>query len=227
MDERASVDLITALARVWSKIRALHPEVPGVVLLAAPAANGMPNSLGHFAPLRWRGPRTVADSIHEVVVIAEHLDRPPEQILETLIHEAAHAYNHQRGVHDCSKSQYHNRKYKETAEALGLEVRQVAHYGFALTSLAPGTAGKYEEEVQYLQRVLIHRRRPDLSPGRGTSSSDEDQDTDNNEDGSTSSSRSRKAVCRCEPPFIIRVAKTTLERTVISCETCDQPFALT
>jgi len=225
MDERSSVALIDALARVWSRIRTYHPDVPGVVLLAAPAANGMPNSLGHFAPLRWKGPRAVADPIHEVVVIAEYLDRSVEEILSTLLHEAAHALNHQRGVHDCSRSQYHNKKYKETAEALGLDVKQVANYGFALTTLALGTATRYEDEIQYLQQVLIHRRRPVLATGRG-SSTEEDQDADNNEDSGTSSSRSRKAVCRCEPQFIIRVSKTTLERTVIRCETCDSPFVL-
>lgn len=124
-----------------------------------------------------------------------------------------------------STSQYHNRKYEETAEALGLDVRQVANYGFALTTLALGTASKYEEEIQYLQQVLIHRRRPVVSPGRGSSNS-EDQDANNNEDSGTSSSRSRKAACRCEPQFIIRVSKTTLERTVIRCETCGSPFVL-
>jgi len=66
VDERASVDLIDALARIWSRIRSHHPDVPGVVLLAAPAANGAPNSLGHFAPLRWKGPKNVGDPVHEV-----------------------------------------------------------------------------------------------------------------------------------------------------------------
>ncbi len=227
MDERASVDLISALARVWSKIRSYHPDVPGVVLLAAPAANGAPNCLGYFAPLRWNAPKVAGDPVHEVVVIAEYLDRGVEDILDTLLHEAAHALNFARKIHDCSRSQYHNAKFKEAAEALGLEVTKVKHYGYALTRLAIGTATLYEQEIQHLQGVLIHRRRPVvvLTGDTGGSTPEGPDAGDNKEDGK-SSARSRKAVCRCEPPFIIRVSKATIERTSITCGTCGEEFAL-
>ena len=55
MDERTSVRLIEALSRVWTKIRIRHPDVPPVVLLAAPAPRGEMRVLGHFAALRWSG----------------------------------------------------------------------------------------------------------------------------------------------------------------------------
>lgn len=54
MHERTSVVLIEALTRVWSRIRVHHPEVPGVMLLAAPSLRSDLSVLGHFAPLRWR-----------------------------------------------------------------------------------------------------------------------------------------------------------------------------
>lgn len=217
MDEQTSVRLIEALARVWTRIRLLHPEVPAVVLLTAPAARDQMNVLGHFAALRWTGKRKENHHLHEVVVVAEHLDRPAEEIIETLIHEAAHALNFERGIYDCSRSQYHNQRFKAAAEELGLEVAQVRHYGFAHTSLPKTTAEKYTAELHQLIAVLIHRRRPPpigegtMPPSGGT---DEDDDQPR--------SRSRKATCACG--YIIRVAKQTLQDTTIRCESCGEPF---
>lgn len=216
-DEQWSVALIQALAALWTKIRTLHAGVPGVVLIPAPAHRDQKNVLGHFAPVRWR--RRDDEHLHEVVVVAEHLNRPAEDVLETLIHEAAHALNFERGIRDCSRSQYHNRSFKSAAEELDLIVEQVPHYGFAKTSLGPATADRYAAEVEQLRTVLIHRRGITLrpTPPGGTPPADDDGDT---------SSRSRKAVCACEPPFIIRVAKKTIEATTILCSTCGQAFRL-
>ena len=221
MDEQTSVQLIQALANVWTAIRDRHPDVPGVVLIPAPAQRGRTNVLGHFAPLRWRTRESGGHLLHEVVVVAEHLDRSAEDIVETLVHEAAHAMNFARGVRDCTASQYHNKKFKAAAEELGLEVTQVKHYGFALTRLLPGTVERYRSVTSELDQVLVHRQRLLTRPrgprpgGSGAAG---------NGDGSPS--RSRKATCACAPPFIIRVSKRTIEDTVIRCESCEEPFNL-
>lgn len=219
MHERASVVLIEALTRIWSRIRVFHPDVPGVMLLAAPSPRGDLSVLGHFAPLRWRGKKTGGTHHHEVVVVAEHLDRDPTEIVGTLIHEAAHALNFERGIHDCSRSQYHNRAFKEAAEQLGLSVEQVPHYGFAVTRLKPETAARYEEDIQHLAEVLIHRAKPAAASGVSPPKGGTDDSPDERP-----GSRSRKAVCKCS--FIIRVAKTTLEQTTIRCESCGEAFVL-
>lgn len=219
MHERTSVVLVEALARVWTRIRVHHPEVPGVMLLAAPSLRSDLSVLGHFAPLRWRHRQKDGTSHHEVMVVAEHLDRSPEDIIGTLLHEAAHALNFERGIHDCSRSQYHNQHFKAAAEALGLEVEQVRHYGYALTCLKPETAARYEEDSKHLAEVLIHRAKPiaeiGVSPPKG---GDEEPPDDK------PTVRNRKAVCKCS--FIIRVALATLRKTVIRCDTCGEPFRL-
>ena len=127
MDERLSVGLIAALARVWTSIRSKHPAVPGVVILAAPGARDQPRVLGHFAALRWSAKENSGKALHEVVVVAEYLNRPAEDVVETLLHEAAHAMNFDRGIKDCSRSQYHNARFKVAAEEVGLTVEQVPH----------------------------------------------------------------------------------------------------
>lgn len=219
MDERLSVGLIAALARVWTSIRSKHPNVPGVVILAAPGSRDQPRVLGHFAALRWSAKAKEGSRFHEVVVVAEYLSRPAEDVVETLLHEAAHAMNFERGITDCSRSQYHNRHFKTAAEELGLTVQQVPHYGYAETALPPATAERYQSDIQALQTFLIHRRRLLEPPtGPGTTGG-----IDNDDGLKGPSSRARKATCRC--PFIIRVSKKVLASTTIRCESCGQPFA--
>jgi len=221
MDERASVHLIEALSRVWSKIRALHPGVPGVVLLPTPASGRM-NVLGHFAALRWNGVTQGASRLHEVVVVAEHLDRPAEAIAETLLHEAAHALNFERRIHDCSASQYHNKHFRQAAEKLGLSVQQVPHYGHALTTLPDSTSKVYADEIEALRQVLIHRSRSTgTTPTGPTPTGDDDSEPDDKP-----ASRSRKATCSCSPPYIIRVSRSTISETTIRCDSCGEAFRL-
>lgn len=191
------------------------------MLLAAPSLRRDLSVLGHFAPLRWRHKEKDGMHYHEVVVVAEHLDRSPADIVETLLHESAHALNFARGIKDCTRSQYHNRHFKAAAEEVGLTVEQVQHYGFAFTRLKPGTITRYEEDIKQLAEVLVHRAKPvaTLIGGGGATGTNGDE---GNED--KPASRNRKATCGC--PFIIRVAKATLDNTTIRCESCGEGFKL-
>jgi hypothetical protein len=218
-DENYSLRLVAALSSLWSAIRVRHPQVPPVVLLPAPSSSRSYNVLGHFAPLRWRAPRSgEGKQLHEVVVVAEHLNRKAEDILETLIHEAAHAMNFARGIRDCSKSQYHNAKFKAAAEELGLEVQRMDHYGWALTTLGKGTADRYQAGVAELLAVLIHRRRAVMVTPVGG-------DTPTTSDGEDRPrGRLLKATCKCG--HIIRLSRKTIESTEIRCQSCGEPFEL-
>lgn len=218
-----SLRLIAALTALWNAIRQRHPEVPAVVLLPAPSLAKKMNVLGHFAPLRWKGKRPDDDRLHEVLVVAEHLDRGAEEVLDTLLHEAAHAANHERGVRDCSRSQYHNSSFRTMAESLGLSVRQVPHYGHAQTTLPAATAQLYEAGLAALREVLISRRRP-IANATGTTTGGVNTPTDDSDPDVEDGPRSRhlKATCACG--FVIRASKKTLQNTVIRCETCGEPF---
>ena len=216
-----SLRLIAALTELWNAIRARHPSVPAVVLLPAPSPAKRMNVLGHFAPLRWKGRRPNDDRLHEVLVVAEHLDRGAEEVLDTLLHEAAHAANHERGVKDCGKSQYHNSAFRKMAESLGLEVQQVPNYGYAHTTLPAATAQLYETGLAALREVLISRHRP-IALVTGTASGVNTPTDDEPDDEDGPRSRHLKAMCACG--FVIRASKKTLQNTVIRCETCGEPF---
>lgn len=209
MEELKSVLLTQALARIWTRIRERHPGVPGVVLLAAPSTHRHMNVLGHFAALRWRGREQKGEQLHEVVVVAEHLDRSASDVVETLIHEAAHAWNFAKAIFDCSASQYHNKNFRDAAELLGLDVTNVPHYGYALTKLPKPTADHYLDEISHLDSVLMYRKRPmvvlpPLGPGGGVGAND------NSDPDGEARPRSRNLRATCECPFVIRVSKKTL-----------------
>lgn len=225
METDPSVALIRALSDVWTTIRLRHPDVPAVVLLPAPALRR--GVLGHFAPLRWSPRRQNGALLHEVVVVGEHLDRAPGDIVETLLHEAAHAMNFERGIRDCSASQYHNQKFQMAAEEIGLAVAKVPHYGYALTVMTPVTTRRYEDVTHELTEVLLHRRGVLISvktPKDGGSEDGETPPTATNDD--TTKGRNRKAICACDPPFIIRASKKTLTDTTVRCDRCGDAFDL-
>lgn len=77
------------------------------------------------------------DSGHyEINICAEYLNRPIEEICQTLLHEMVHLWNSQNSVKDTSRfGYYHNKSYKEAAEKHGLLVEQTSSYGWNKTSL--------------------------------------------------------------------------------------------
>jgi hypothetical protein len=71
----------------------------------------------------------------EINLCAEYLNRPPELVITTLMHEMCHLYNIHRGIQDTSRGgTYHNQKFKEVAEARELLVGKSERYGFCITT---------------------------------------------------------------------------------------------
>lgn len=71
----------------------------------------------------------------EINLCAEYLNRKPELVITTLMHEMCHLQNIQRGVQDTSRSgTYHNKVFKEVAEAHALIVQKDDKYGYCITT---------------------------------------------------------------------------------------------
>jgi hypothetical protein len=112
-----------------------------------------------------------------------------EHTLTTILHEAAHALAHVRGVKDTSRQgKYHNRRYLELAAELGLHwpVDAKAHpvNGFSEVQLSPRTREGYAETIGELdEAIMLHLdtfRRLGLAggqpePGAGGQDQDDDQ----------------------------------------------------
>lgn len=77
---------------------------------------------------------------YEINICPKYLNRPMEEICEMLLHEMVHLFNITHGLQDCgSNGQYHNKRFKESAEQHGLNVERIPNYGYAKTSLKPET----------------------------------------------------------------------------------------
>lgn len=75
---------------------------------------------------------------HELNVCAEYLDRPLVELARTLLHEMAHLYNLKHDIRDTSNGgYYHNKRFKDTAEAHGLIIAKAPKYGWTITTLNP------------------------------------------------------------------------------------------
>ena len=73
----------------------------------------------------WGSSEDKEKGYYEINICSEYLTRSFEEIAETLLHEMVHLQNIKDGVQDTSRSgKYHNRKYKQAAEAHGLNVDQ-------------------------------------------------------------------------------------------------------
>ena len=93
-----------------------------------------PRAYGHFS-LREDAWISKLGGTHEINIGAGTLARPIEEVSATLLHEMVHYYNYENGIQDCSRGNtYHNRKFKEAAEAHGLLVEHSDKYGWSVTS---------------------------------------------------------------------------------------------
>ena len=89
--------------------------------------------LGWFCADIWRHRK---NEVPEINITAEELNRPVEDILETLLHEMVHLDNWHNDIVDCSAQQYHNKKFKLGCDEIKLNCERNSH-GWAYTSLSP------------------------------------------------------------------------------------------
>lgn len=137
--------IITALERIFDRFNEhfFNSALLKPMITLSQKGTKTATVYGWFTPEKvWVQARDgqVVDRHHEINICPEHLDRPPEEICETLLHEMIHLYNITNGSKDCGRNgQYHNTKFKKSAEEHGLIAEKVRNYGYAKTSLAPKT----------------------------------------------------------------------------------------
>lgn len=146
--------ILDAANTALRSIRTRHPEVPNAVLVIGTSST---KKYGHFAPASWDG--KVAQN--EIMLSGESLKRGAEDVLSTLIHECAHALASARAVKDVSRQgRFHNGKFKDLAEELGIEVQRDSTIGWSITTLPKATAKLYATEIVELRKALKAYRIP-------------------------------------------------------------------
>ena len=94
-----------------------------------------PKAYGHFS--LYNAWNVKGQGVPEINIGAGTLDRPIENVLATLLHEMIHQYNAVNEIQDCSRNgTYHNKRFKEAAEARGLSIDKSEKYGWCITQPA-------------------------------------------------------------------------------------------
>lgn len=139
---------------------------------------------------------------YEINICADYLYKDFVEVAETLLHEMAHLYNAMNKVKDTSRNGYfHNKKYKETAEAHGLIVSENSKYGWSDTKLNE-TALKAVENFKQNENFKIFRYEPKKAR-------------------TAKKSNSIKYICPC-CNAIVRATK----EVSIKCADCDEYFII-
>ena len=155
---------------------------------------------GHFTPFTpWT---TGEESFSEIAFNLEHFTTP-EELLSTLLHEVAHSLNHMNGIEDCSSNQYHNAKFKDAAEALGLKTEKTKK-GYSATTLTELGAKRWKKALAILANAF------DLTALGGEQAKPKGRNTN-----------LIKAQCDCENT--IRLSRSVLEIGVM-CTQCEELF---
>lgn len=179
--------------------RALSREV--IITLAS---RGRRKARGWFAQSRW-APTNVSGrpGTHEILIAAEHANLPPAEVLDTLLHEMVHQWNHERGVRDTDKTgRRHNLRFKRAAEAHGLIAERDRQVGWGRTHLQPATLERIHREFRP-DVTKFNAYRPDLGAIE------------------KAPTRLKLWVCACDPVFRVRVARSDFDAT---CNRCRTPF---
>lgn len=132
-----------------------------------------PRAYGHVTTSRvWK----IKDEFRfELNIGAESLDRCIEDVVSTVLHEMVHIYNLMNDIQDVSRGgSYHNKRFKEKAESVGLVVEYDSRIGWSVTS--PG-----EDLIEYIikqgwSEIFINRQNSlGFSSGKnGVSNTDSD-----------------------------------------------------
>ena len=202
-DGPAISGIVRVLEDIWHSIRARHGQIPAVVIIIASGTDGKQAVFGHHAPGRWYAG---TEQRAEIMISGEGLRRDPQDVLGTLLHEAAHALAAVCGIKDTSRQgRYHNTKYKMLAEELGLTVAFDPTIGWSLTTVPDATAATYTGQLAALHAAMtLWRTDEELAPTQRRNSN------------------LIAAICPCGRS--IRAAASTLAEAPIVCTACGEPF---
>lgn len=232
--------VVKLMEEVWERIRENHPELPAVIIVTGTGMIG-PSRWGHFRENGWMTRDEGDDAatnlaLGEMFMAGETMAKGARQVVQTMLHEAAHVLARVRDLKDTSRQgRWHNKTFKALAEELGLEHKKVsadAQHGFSFVTLTEETEAKYADLLDELDREI--RLVVDLPWFlKGTSKPEGEEETEGGEfigggrrkaTTTTPQSGNLKATCGCAEPNIIRASRKVLDLEVIRCDECEELF---
>jgi hypothetical protein len=160
-------------------------------------------TMGHFTHAKvWKSGE---DSFQEIMVSANYFERGARAVLGTLLHEVAHSIDLQNGIQGTSGDGYHNKKFKATAESLGLTITQAKGIGWSVTEVSDSCAERWAEALALIENGLALMA--------------------DAEQGKKAGGRNKNLIsARCGCDSIIRLSAKVLEKSAPICQNCGQEF---
>ena len=237
---REGTRLIAALEKCWIQIQKHHPDLPPVLFITGTGiprrqvekpstSTGAPRrrqlvTRGHHWADRW----AIAEQeqrLAELFVAGETIRDGGEEVLKTLLHEAAHALGFVRRIQDTSKGdpRWHRKEFAQLARETGLEPPKKSEkpLGFSNCTLTDATRRKYAAVIRQIDGAAL----PGLG-GADQEGTEEEDPTVPETPGSTNGKRV-KVTCGCRPdPRAFPVTPKVLADGPIICGLCGEPFTL-
>ncbi|MFD8386571.1 hypothetical protein ACFV2X_50120 [Streptomyces sp. NPDC059679] len=237
---REGTRLIAALEKCWTQIQKHHPDLPPVLFITGTGiprrqvekpstSTGAPRrrqlvTRGHHWADRW----AVAEQeqrLAELFVAGETIRDGGEEVLKTLLHEAAHALGFVRKIQDTSKGdpRWHRKEFAQLARETGLEPPKKSEkpLGFSNCTLTDATRKKYAAVIRQIDGAAL----PGLG-GADQEGTEEEDPTAPETPGSTNGKRV-KVTCGCLPkPRAFPLTPKVLAEGPIICGLCGEPFTL-
>lgn len=247
--------IIQTLEKAWTRIRALHPEVPDVTIVTGSGYfDTEPGTItwGHHWAGRWR--HDASGHINaELFIAGELLNDGGRRLLQTMLHEAAHALARVRGIRDtCDEgNRYHNKEFLALARELGLEKPAVRDRkrGFSACTITDATVQRYadliaeldNEALPYLPEPFefLGLDLPEELPGAGgdlpgelpgagidLTDPEDEPDTPHTPQAPTRSGARISTQCSCPQPRRISLTYAQLEEGPLICGNCLARFTV-
>ena len=160
-------------------------------------------TMGHFTHAKlWKAGD---EAFHEIMISANYFERGARAVLGTLLHETAHSLDLQAGIQGVTGDGYHNKKFKETAEALGLTITQAKGIGWSVTEVSDACAERWAEALALIENALALM-------------------ADSEQAKKTGGRNKNLKSARCGCGGVIRLSATVLEKCAPKCQNCGEYF---
>ena len=166
----------------------------GELLVPIITVQSKPGTMGHFTPAKvWK---RKDEETHELNIAAEVLNYPIEETLDTMLHEMVHLYCEMNRIKDVSRGgKYHNGKFKEQAERVGLTCYKAGQYGW--NTKPSDKLVEYALEKDWNEIRIGRNNGVGIRTGTGGTAPASGGNTAGAPDGGKRPSSTRKLQCPC------------------------------
>lgn len=149
------------LEKIYNTLNA--DKFSGVLPTPIITVQSKPGTYGHCS--RGKVWRRKDGEAYEMNIAAEALSTEIEELLDTMLHEMVHLYCRENDIQEVSRGgKYHNKRFKELAEQVGLACYKTEGYGW--NTMGHGNDGLVEYALEKgWSEIKIARGAPGLSLG--------------------------------------------------------------